>query len=201
MKSIYHLILIFSSVILLFTNGCTQENPGNVDTTKYASCCGTEPKIINLHNNTVFVPNVFTPSGDGINDYFYPIAQDTTIQNIVIQDFKIYNMGDTLIFFTQFLYYEFLESGWWNGEVHPDLRIEGYPNIYPGGPFKYAFSIYSKNASGEYDLQDFEGTACLIRCDEDAHVFQTKTGCQFPSQAINGVFLPAAPNRESDCFG
>lgn len=45
-----------------------------------------------------------------------------------------------------------------------------------------------------------KGTACLIRFDEDAHVFADKMGYQFPVQNNNGVYSPSLPNRESDCF-
>ena len=200
MKGLQKIIIPLIVVIVIFSAGCRKENPENIDTTKYASCCGTEPKIIPLYNNSVYVPNVFTPNFDGINDRFYPIAQDTSISNIAIQDLSLYTMGDTLFFFTQFLYYETLENGAWDGDIPYNLRWDENVARYPAGPFKYKFTILSKNASGEFDWTDVEGTACLIRCDEDAHVFADKMGCQFPVQNNNGVYSPSLPNRESDCF-
>ncbi len=45
--------------------------------------------------NDVYIPNAFSPNGDGINDYFFPFAADHIIQ---IVDFQVFNRWGAVIY-------------------------------------------------------------------------------------------------------
>lgn len=73
--------------------------------------CGTRTKSIEVTEvnceQTLFIPNSFTPNGDGINDIFKAVGQ-----GIISFDFKIYNRWGVLQFSTNDI-----EEGW-NGSFN-----------------------------------------------------------------------------------
>lgn len=80
-------------LVAWMSTGCTQDESKVTINEKYKDCCGTEAKVIGLPGgNSVYVPNVFTPNGDGINDLFYPIAKDQDTKKFGVSELKIYNM-------------------------------------------------------------------------------------------------------------
>jgi gliding motility-associated-like protein len=60
-------------------------------------CRDTIFKELTLINNDVFIPNVFTPDGDKINDFFHFVASDT-LESFVL---SIYNRWGELLFETR----------------------------------------------------------------------------------------------------
>ena len=67
-----------------------------VDVASIHDCKNSDSVTIHLYCNTsqVFIPNSFTPNGDGQNDVFYP--RGTGISNI--KSFRIYNRWGELLF-------------------------------------------------------------------------------------------------------
>ena len=67
-----------------------------VDVTSPHNCLASDSVTIHLYCNTsqVFIPNSFTPNGDGENDVFYP--RGTGIS--AIKSFRIYNRWGELLF-------------------------------------------------------------------------------------------------------
>lgn len=59
----------------------------------------------------VFIPNVFSPNGDGINDFFRPFFSEFQIQG---GDLKVYNRWGGLVYDEQFTD----EPKGWNGKFH-----------------------------------------------------------------------------------
>lgn len=99
--------------ILIDTFGC--EHVGTIDAT-------IEPNEANM-----FIPNSFSPNGDGINDFFRPVAAD-------LQEYKleIYNRWGELIFETEDL------NQHWLGGVQ-----EGEPFYVQDGIYSYSITYRS----------------------------------------------------------
>lgn len=183
------LLLLTTLGLALSLTGCSQETtePPPAVTDPYEACCGAEPVEHTFGDAYMFVPNVFTPNGDGINDYFAPSINE----NILGFDaYLIYTpVGDTVVFVSAGYNVNNVANTAWDG-----LRKDG--SVYEG-LFKYVFTAFAKDGN----LLTIEGRACRVACGPEAAVFKTKTGCFYPVQAgANGVLDTAAPNFEGDCF-
>lgn len=186
-KTTYHLLTTFCLALCL--TGCAQEPDPIVNSEIYEACCGLDqPVEYTFDKAYMFVPNVFTPNGDGINDYFAPSINEYVYE---FDAYLIYTpVGDTVIFASVGYDVNNIQNTAWNG-----LNKDGTPYR---GLFKYAITAITPNTS---QLMRVEGYACCIVCGPDAAIFQTKPGCFFPVQAGSGGKLnTTASNQESDCF-
>lgn len=163
---------------------------------KYEPCCSSEEKVnYEIDGFKFFVPNVFTPNGDGVNDYFYPIFDENSERIPYVLNFVIFNSNDHSvrrgIFHTDQLFYNDLKSSAFDGI---DYKINFGQKVQ--GQFWYEFTLNFDNKS--YII---EGSACSIICDEEAPIFKDKEGCFFPAQVksdFNGD--GTLPSGEKDCF-
>ncbi|GAA4419287.1 hypothetical protein GCM10023187_53450 [Nibrella viscosa] len=160
---------------------------------EYEGCCGAQPVEFTRAKKQIYVPNAFTPNGDGVNDYFRPYVNDEvgTVWGFTI----LSATGDTVLFMrprfdgsdsTKLSYYA------WNGLRKDGTRYKGL--------FKYRMRVDDKMANKDI----IEGTACAIVCGPEANYFQSKQGCFFPAQAgeneKKGKLESARKNRETNCF-
>lgn len=78
-------------------------------TNKYDACCGAEPVEYIHKDMEVYVPNVFTPNRDSINDLFYPLISDNVVEVI---DFVIYTGDgeDTMIYYRPTIVYKNIQN-------------------------------------------------------------------------------------------
>lgn len=72
-------------------------------------------KEISVIDYFLAVPNVFTPNGDGINDYFFP-----RFVGIESLEFWVLNKWGETIFYT-----DDMESQGWNGKIQNEIPIPG----------------------------------------------------------------------------
>ena len=188
MKTDLCLWLIFAGVL----QSCTPQNndPEVTLPKEYEACCGVKPVNYQLSNGFIYMPNVFTPNGDGINDLFYPFISDEIAE---IQQFTILSaVGDTVIFSRPTIVYDRINEFGWNGR-----RKDG--SLYRG-PFKYGMKVSSKDRK----LRLLEGEACSVLCEPGTKDLKVKKGCFYPSQAGKngqlGKLDSTASNVETDCL-
>ena len=120
----------------LWQNGSVQQSyttdqPGSywVEVSNDFGCSDTSEIVLTKRcPSKIFVPNAFTPNGDGINDHFQIFAQD-----VLWLDFKIYSRWGNIVFETSDL-----QRGWdgtISGELMPNgvyvwsLHYEGYDEL------------------------------------------------------------------------
>jgi len=171
-------------ITLTFQNCTAQEN---ITSNDYEGCCGSKSVERNIGKGNTYVPNVFTPNGDGINDFFRPFVSE----GLEAQAFTIYSaVGDTVLYSRSYFNNTDIKTNLgWDG-----LRKDG--TAYKG-IFKYGVAIYAENNIRE----EITGEACCVRCDPSASILKTKDGCFYPVQAgKNGNLDKATSIAEKDCF-
>jgi gliding motility-associated-like protein len=124
------------------TSSITVSQPGeySVSVTDANGCAGNDSINI-LPCASFFIPNVFTPNNDGLNDIFKPIITGSVMQ----YQLKIYNQWGQLVFQTN----DTTEG--WNGKVNGKLQEDGV--------FVWVCSI---QFTGE-QLQNKKGSVILVR--------------------------------------
>lgn len=194
MKKIALLIIICIGA----TNVIAQNNePTNI----YEGCCGKKRVEFTTNKANIFVPNVFTPNGDGVNDYFMPYISDEVSE---VRSFKIFSAkGDTLIFRRLSFNFDDFKNNAWNGTR---TNGDGFFVSNYAGAFKYEMRIITK----EKKLSIIKGEACALQCGKETKIFKTKEGCYYPSQAAEtdnkgknkgtGKVDKSLVSQEKDCF-
>ena len=106
-------------------------------------CIDTATVIVRkLHSCAIAVPNAFTPNGDGINDYLYPLNAFKA-DNLI---FRVYNRYGQLVFET---------TDW-------TRRWDGTLGGKPQGPGTYVWTLqYTDRDTGQHVVQ--KGSSVLIR--------------------------------------
>lgn len=156
----------------------------------YKSCCESAPyEYTTMDGANIFVPNVFTPNDDGLNDLWRAeyhgnkvIAEWTTITDI---------SRDTIYFQFDGLDFKNVIPKWhgWDGIRH---RQDGKPHE---GPFAYIINF--KTDEGIFEVT---GTACVVRCNEAAKILKDNKGCYYASQSTKGKLKKDKDNKEKACF-
>ena len=164
MKKAFPLLLI-SSMFLIFS-GCPEEEPEPPMEPEdiYEGCCSTDPVTAQVGQGNLYIPNVFTPNSDGINDIF-PVNYDSNI--VSIADFQILNREDSVIFQ---LATQNPNAIVWDGNME---NGEGY-----NGLFTYRMNVADQNGT----QMVVTGKSCAFRCDTTSTVIEEHSACRFPDQ-------------------
>ncbi|TAK40559.1 MAG: hypothetical protein EPO28_09925 [Saprospiraceae bacterium] len=185
MRNIKTFFFILS--ITFFALQCKDDDGPKLPTDPYVGCCGTEPVEFTVGNAKLYVPNAFTPNGDGTNDVFFPFFNDKVSK---IELFQIFSPKLALIYLALEVDKQNPSINGWNG-------IDADGKKY-AGLFSYHIQITDDAGFSQF----ISGSACSIVCDTFAAVFKTKTGCFFPAQENGEGGLDASlPMLEDDCFG
>jgi len=124
-KTLYTFLLISS---LLFVYSCEDEEHGLTNT-----LCGFPSTSFSNLDTPIYIPNVFTPNGDGINDIWKPV----TIAQIEAYNFIIYNSLGIEVYSSSISYS-------WDGECNNEPCIDG--------EYNYSVSFDSQTATGGISL-------------------------------------------------
>ncbi|MEO1259180.1 MAG: gliding motility-associated C-terminal domain-containing protein [Bacteroidota bacterium] len=158
------------------------EEPLNI----YENCCEAPGVDISIGQGNIFIPNIFTPNGDGINDFFTVFTDEDITQ---IKVFKITDGNKDAI-------YEFYN-------FPPDLFTgHWFPSEdeATNGRYDYEFTIESSDGVTE----TVTGNVCVYRCktDVDFILEENIPNCQFGTQHDGaGDHNALAPSLEdADCF-
>ena len=100
---------------------------------------------------TFYVPNSFTPDGDGVNDYFSPKGINVDPENF---DMYIYNSWGNLMYHTN----QWTEpaAAPWDGTLNNSGSVS---TVVPG---VYIYLIYAKELDGNI-IHEYKGTITLLR--------------------------------------
>ncbi len=187
-----------SIVLIILFWACKSDNP-ELQPEFYQACCGTQPVEYKAKEGSIYMPNVFTPNGDGINDLFFPIPNDKIVG---IQSFTIKVPGkDTLLFYRQGIDLKDLKKFAWDGINYDGRDNHGFGEKY-NGKFTYAMFVGTKDSTGGFWGFKVNGEACVIRCNKAAKIFKTKEGCYFAEQAngATGTVDKTKSSKEKNCF-
>ncbi|MCZ2101165.1 MAG: gliding motility-associated C-terminal domain-containing protein [Chitinophagales bacterium] len=188
--------------VMTIACGCTaqedDDHTPNIISEKYEPCCSdaSEVNFELTEGFNVYIPNVFTPNADGINDYFYPIYDTKWIGGVNITYFVLYDSDDhskrRVIF----------HRDWFNPNNIKDYAFDGYSQKEGNrklweGQFWYEIWI-SIPETGQIKLK---GSACSVVCDEESAIFKGKKGCFYPAQ-VTDTFKGdnKKSHLEKDCF-
>ena len=181
-SSLWFLLLIG---ITLFSCKKDKEEPAPT-TNVYEGCCDVEAVEFTLDNSHVYIPNIFTPDGDSINDLF---VLDMTNIDFVFR-FEIFNREGESVF-SKINFSAFFDDVTWDG------AIDHFGNdVMIGGLYDYEiefFTIYGQQKT-------LNGSVCAYICDttfpEDVN------NCLFSTQLKpNGTgFDGEIDALENDCF-
>jgi gliding motility-associated-like protein len=120
-----------------------QEYPVRLSVKNAAGCSDTTYRLLQVVPNCyIAVPSAFTPNGDGLNDYLYPLNAYTAIN----LEFRVYNRYGQLVFETE------------NWTQKWDGTFKGLKQ--PSGTYVWSLN-YTDNASGK--KISLKGTTVLIR--------------------------------------
>lgn len=119
-------------------------HPGRYSVTATLAGCSITDSVEVFKNCYIDIPNVFTPNGDGTNDYFLP--RQLLSKNISKFNMTIFNRWGTIVFKTNSI-----NGRGWDGKYNDDEQPNG---VY----------IYLIEASfGNGDKETYQGNVTLLR--------------------------------------
>ena len=176
---------LFSVVFLLLATisilSCDSDHP------KPSGCCDNPPIAETVGIGHVYVPNIFTPDGDGINDFINVFA-DTNIK--VIRLMTITNKKGEVVIFAK--------------DFPPNDHRWGWDGRINGKVIKGIYQITAEVEDIEGIVKTLYGQVCSFPCDDDAKLNDPLKAdkCWFPNQHDgDGYFdLGLSSGEPGDCL-
>lgn len=177
--------------ISLFSFIATQPTDGYYlnDDPLISNCCQSMPFATSIGNGKIFIPTIFTPDNNGINDVFQVVADSGIAQ---IDTFMIYHLNFDTIVFSKTNITEINPSTGWDG-VFNDTIVLG----------RYSFFISATSTDSIHRM--FSGIICCIPCGSPAGMTKpvNLASCGFATQydVNTGIYDPNTSSLEElDCF-
>jgi hypothetical protein len=173
--------LYLSILAGLFLHSCENDEP------KPSGCCDNPAISEAVGPGHIYIPNIFTPDGDGINDYLN-VFGDNNIK--VVRSLTISDRDSKIVFYSPNSQPNLPEAGW-NGWIKSKKAIKGL------------YRVTAEVEAIDGTVLRVSGLVCNFSCDEDAKENDPleTSNCRFPSNADYGHFNLNLPSGESDdCF-
>lgn len=152
-------------------------------------CCSSNPILVAHGEGNIFIPNAFTPDGDGINDFFQVVGNPGIAQ---IDTMRILDLNDQSIVFEATDITDLSPTNGWDGTANDTIV-----------PAQYYFWVQLTTTDNVTD--DYEGLVCCFPCAEPTGVAEplNLSSCIFGTQfdPSTGTFSASTPSGEAlDCF-
>ncbi|MEM8907380.1 MAG: hypothetical protein AAGD05_05990 [Bacteroidota bacterium] len=172
-------ISILLSSFLLFTLWSCEDEVSSVPT-----CCDNPPLEAQVGNGTVYLPNVFTPNGDGSNDLLFVYA-DSAIA--LISSFEVWSLDGLRLFEIT--------------NISPNNPTQGWDaGAGAGLVFKGLFEVRLNVVSTDGSTAILTSTVCSFPCEnpnEKEPTFDAFPNCvladQFDGSSLNATISSAEP--------
>ncbi|MEO6190644.1 MAG: gliding motility-associated C-terminal domain-containing protein [Saprospiraceae bacterium] len=130
------------------TKGLQKDNTFTVNIVDKNGCTATATVRIKVEERGIWVPNVFSPNGDGLNDYFYPTVKDDSYKEI--RYMKIFDRWGEMV--------------WTNEHFQPNVPLNGWKGIFKNvdilpGVYVWVVEVEWKNG----ETEKLFGDVTLIR--------------------------------------
>jgi hypothetical protein len=156
---------IFYMALLLFSLKSNAPTPTIGD--PYAGCCGTKAVETSFGKSLIYIPNLFTPNSDGLNDAFRPFYDESKLK---VTGFQVFSSEKKLI--------------WENKAFNPEKPFDGWLGFMSQdstytGRFEYSISFSDNTGANKV----ITGDACSALCKEKIPVnIKDKSNCFLPMQ-------------------
>lgn len=154
MKSLLYYLICS---LILAVSSCQKEEKSVLK-----GCCGNEVLDGSFGNGHVYLPNIFTPNGDGVNDLFYVLGD--SIRRII--DFEIRNKSGQLAFHVTDSQINDNKNRW-------DGNLDG---IVQKGLYNFTLTVEAEDGT----IGNFNGKVCNYPCGLiDGEEMISMDGCHF----------------------
>ncbi len=127
----------------------THSSPVSLTATNHNNCVASDSVFVSVHSvRKLFIPNAFTPNGDGLNDVFHVVAETPNVQEIT--SMQIYNSWGTLLYENRHFNPNDQNSGW-NGDFKGQAA--------PMGVYLYHINVVFLDA----EQIQYQGYVTLLR--------------------------------------
>jgi hypothetical protein len=183
----WQLNTVLTIAVFAFVATSTDEEPFFDDPT-ITTCCQYGPFESSVGNGNFFIPTIFTPDGNGINDFFQ-VSADANISKI--DTFLIYDLanGDTVFYQIDMT------------DITPENGFDGvYQDTIVAA--QYGYSIWMTSEDQQRRL--VTSLVCCIPCVDPLNITEPMDigSCAFASQHnfITGYDPSADSGEDLDCF-
>lgn len=169
--------LFFFTAFLALGISCSEPSSAPI------GCCNFPAIEATLGNAYAYVPNVFTPDANGINDYL-TLYGDSIIE---ITSMEVFDVHHHRVFRS----YHFI----------PGDPSQGWDGTENGFRLKGVFDVVFVVESYDRTKGILVGKVCSYPCAFEGNEPVASAGCQFPTQVFNGRYdATVASLEDGGCF-